>query len=188
MGSPKALLSLEGRPLLLRVLREILISDLDRIILVYGAEGKNIRRILQESPPNPRLDLVHNPAYRQGISTSVKKGLIKLSPDTEGYMFLMGDQPFLKASVINRLIRQFLEEPDHIVVPYYGQRPGNPVIFPASFVPALQALEGDTGGREVIRRHPDRVRSVPIRPLRIGWDMDTPEDYRKVKEYFNEKG
>ena len=102
-------------------------------------------------------------------------------------MFLMGDQPFLKASVINRLIKEFLKEPDHIVVPYYGQRPGNPVIFPASFVPALQALEGDTGGREVIRRHPARVQSVQIRPLRIGWDVDTPEDYRKVREYFNEK-
>ena len=102
-------------------------------------------------------------------------------------MFLMGDQPFLKASVINRLIRRFLKEPDRIIVPYYGQRPGNPVIFPFSFLPALQALEGDTGGREVVRRHPERVRSVSIRPLRIGWDVDTPEDYRKVREYFNEK-
>jgi molybdenum cofactor cytidylyltransferase len=187
MGSPKALLPLEGRPLLLGILSEVLNSNLGRIILVYGPMGKRIRKILKGIPRNPKLDLVYNPAFRQGISTSIKKGLIKLPPDTKGLMFLMGDQPFLRASVINRLIKQFLKESDHIMVPYYGQRPGNPVIFPTSFVPELQALEGDTGGREVIRRHPAKVQPVQIRPSRIGWDMDTPEDYEKIKEYFDEK-
>jgi molybdenum cofactor cytidylyltransferase len=187
MGSPKALLPLEGRPLLLRVLSEVLISNLDRIILVYGPKGTFIRQILEGIPQSSKLDLVYNPAFRQGISTSIKKGLNKLRPETKGLMFLMGDQPFLKASVINRLIRQFLKGPNHIVVPYYGQRPGNPVIFPASFVPELQTLQGDTGGRQVIRRHPESVHRIPIRPSRIGWDMDTPEDYEKIKEYFNEK-
>jgi molybdenum cofactor cytidylyltransferase len=187
MGSPKALLPLEGRPLLLRILSEVLISDLDRIILVYGPKGNFIRQILQGITQNPKLDLVYNPAFRQGISTSIKRGLNKLRPETKGLMFLMGDQPFLKSSVINRLIKQFLKGSNHIVVPYYGQRTGNPVIFPNSFVTELQALEGDTGGRQVIRRHPERVLPVQIRPLRIGWDMDTPEDYEKIKEYFNEK-
>jgi molybdenum cofactor cytidylyltransferase len=188
MGSPKALLPLGGQPSLVRILREILTSELDQVILVLGAHGTFIRQALGELKKNNRLTLVYNPAYRQGLSTSIKKGLIRVSPHTGGVMFLMGDQPLLRASAINRLIRTFLEDSDRIVVPGYGRSPGNPVIFPLAMVPELLELSGDTGGREVMRRHQDRVRLLPIRPSRIGWDMDTPEDYQKIKEYFDEKG
>lgn len=188
MGSPKALLPLGGQPSLVRILKEILASDLDQVILVLGAHGKFIRPALGEIIKNSRLTLMYNPAYRQGLSSSIKRGLSRVSPDEAGVMFLMGDQPLLRASSINRLIRTFLKDPDHIVVPCYDRSPGNPVIFPFAIVPELLELSGDTGGREVLRRHPDRVRFVPIRPSRVGWDMDTPEDYQKIKETFNEKG
>jgi molybdenum cofactor cytidylyltransferase len=188
MGSPKALLPLGGQPSLNRILQEILDSGLDQVILVIGAHRNRIRQALGEFGNGIEWTLVYNPAYRLGLSTSIKKGLTRVSPESAGMMFLMGDQPLLKASVINRLIKIFLRAPDRIIVPTYGGRPGNPVIFPYSLVPELRELAGDTGGREIIRNHPDRVHLVPIRPSRIGWDMDTPEDYQKVKETLNEKG
>jgi CTP:molybdopterin cytidylyltransferase MocA len=39
----------------------------------------------------------------------------------------------------------------------------------------------------VIKKYPDRIRAVPIRPRRIGWDMDTWEDYQRAKGFFYEK-
>lgn len=187
MGCPKALLPLGGRPALVGILSEILASDLDQVILVLGAQGKIIRQTLGAMKQNSKLTLTYNPAYRKGLSASIKKGLTRVSPEVSGVMFLMGDQPLLRTTVINRLIRKFLEQPDSSLVPQYGRRPGNPVIFPATFIPELEKLTGDTGGREIIRRHQERVRFQLIRPSRLGWDMDTWEDYEKIKEWIHEK-
>jgi molybdenum cofactor cytidylyltransferase len=187
MGLPKALLPLGGQPALVRILSEALASRLDRIVLVLGARSRMIRQALGELRHNGRLSIVYNPAYRQGLSTSVIKGLGRIDPEASGVMFLMGDQPLLRAAVINRLIRKFLGNPDCIVVPQYGSRPGNPVTFPASLIPELKKLTGDRGGREIIRSHPDRVCFQPVRPARAGWDMDTREDYEKIKEWIDEK-
>ena len=40
--------------------------------------------------------------------------------------------------------------------------PGHPVLFPADLLPELGRLTGDTGAREVLRRHGDRVHRVPL--------------------------
>ena len=39
----------------------------------------------------------------------------------------------------------------------YRKTPGNPVIFHNSFVPELMELQGDTGGKSVLKRHIDEV-------------------------------
>jgi molybdenum cofactor cytidylyltransferase len=69
------------------------------------------------------------------------------------------------------------------VVPLYGERPGNPVIFRNTLIPELRTLSGDMGGRELIKKYWNQVQRVSIRPLRIGRDMDTREHYEKLKEF-----
>jgi molybdenum cofactor cytidylyltransferase len=38
-------------------------------------------------------------------------------------------------------------------------------------------LTGDTGAREVLKRHSDRVHLVPLKGDRALTDLDTPEDW-----------
>jgi len=46
----------------------------------------------------------------------------------------------------------------------------------------LLALEGDRGGRVLIEKMPDRVKLVHIEEELAGVDIDTREDYLRIKD------
>jgi molybdenum cofactor cytidylyltransferase len=190
LGFPKALLPYGRKVLVERVLEQTLASRLDRVILVLGFQAPEILSALRSFEGSPRLKIVVNRRYDRGLSSSIRAGLRVLNPSPSGVMFILGDQPLLKTTTIDCLIQAFRKHHLPIVVPLYGGRPGNPVIFGRALLPELQRLRGDTGGREIIRKNPDRVLSIPIRPQYIGWDVDTWEDYDRTRKFFlpaNEK-
>lgn len=184
MGSPKPLLPFGDQTLIAHLLNQITQSDLSRIIVVLGHRAQAVKKEIHQSTDPSRLRIINNPDFKMGLSTSITRGLSQVEPQASGVMFLLGDQPLLTIRVINKLINVFRSTSAPIVVPLYGKRPGNPVIFKTSLIPELQKLTGDTGGRELVRKYWDQVQTVSIRPQRIGWDMDTWEDYQKIKEYL----
>ena len=97
-------------------------------------------------------------------------------------MFMVGDQPFLNPSTINILIDTFQQDPHSIIVPVYNGIRGNPVLFPVALKKDLLTLEGDRGGRVLIEKMPDRVNLVSIDEEMPGTDIDTEEDYRRIKD------
>jgi molybdenum cofactor cytidylyltransferase len=183
MGSPKPLLTFGDHSLISIILNQITRSALSRVIVVLGHQAKAIKKEIQKSEPPSNLKILINPEYKKGLSTSITTSLSQVGPQAAGIMFLLGDQPLLTLGVINKLIKVFLDTSGPIVVPLYGKRPGNPVIFRTSLIPELQKLSGDTGGRELVRKYWDQVQTVSIRPQRIGWDVDTWEEYQKIKKY-----
>jgi molybdenum cofactor cytidylyltransferase len=187
MGSPKPLLPFGGHSLISIILNQITRSALSRVIVVLGHQAKAIKKEIQKSETPSNLKILINPDYKKGLSTSIATGLSQVGSRAAGIMFLLGDQPLLTLEVINKLIQVFKDTAAPIVVPLYGKKPGNPVIFKTSFIPELQKLTGDTGGRELVRKYWDQVQTVSIRPQRIGWDVDTWEDYQKIKEHITGK-
>ena len=184
MGFPKPLLPFGEQTLAALLLKQILNSDLSPVIVVLGHKAEEIKKEIQKINDPSRLKLIYNPEFKKGLSTSISIGLSQIDPSLSGVMFLMGDQPLLTTKVINKLIREFIKSPAPIVVPLYGKRPGNPVVFRTSIIPELLKVTGDTGGRELIKKYWDQVKTVSIRPQRIGWDVDIWEDYQKAKEFI----
>ena len=185
LGFPKALLPYGRKVLVERVLEQTLASRLDRVILVLGCQARKILSALGSFQGSPRLKVVVNRRYDRGLSSSIRAGLRVLDPSARGVMFILGDQPLLNTATINRLIQAFRRHRLPIVVPLYGRRPGNPVIIGRELLPELQRLRGDTGGREIIRKNPEWVLNIPIRPQYIGWDVDTWEDYDRTRKFFS---
>jgi len=171
MGADKLLLQVAGTPLVERVMQAAVASRLGDIILAYQNPA------VCELAGKYRIRTIHNPDAQQGQSASVKAGLQAAAPDTEAYMFLTGDQPRIDAAAINVLINAWQTHKEHIIIPVYGGRRGNPVIFPAHLRGQLFALEGDTGGRAVIEQAPEMVRCVDMPDADAGIDIDTPEEY-----------
>lgn len=187
MGFPKPLLPFGDQTLLTLLLGQILKSDLTQVIVVLGPRAEELRKEIGKMKDSPKLSLIYNPDFEKGLSTSISVGLAQVSPEISGVMFLMGDQPLLTTGVINRLIQEFKKTSAPIVVPLYGKEPGNPTIFKAVMIPRLQKVTGDTGGRELIKKYWEKVRKVPIRHQRIGWDVDTWEDYQRALNSFHPK-
>ena len=171
MGKDKLLLPVDGIAIVERVMQAAAASLLDDIVVVY--QNPAVCTLAERY----RIRPVHNPDSAQGQSASVKAGVLAALPQTQAYMFLTGDQPFITATTINRLIVAWRAETSLILVPVYKGKRGNPAIFPAACRLKLLALEADTGGRSVMDQVPDMVRCVSMPDADAGIDIDTPAEY-----------
>jgi len=175
---PKQLMELEGETLVRRVARRALESNLIDVIVVVGYRGREIKAALGVLP----LQVVVNPDFDQGQSTSVRVGLAEVRPNATAVMFLPADQPLLTRKVIDRLIAAHDKTGAPIVVPVFEGRRGAPVLFDSTLFPELAHLSGDTGGRQLFPRYPDKILEVPLTSREPLLDIDTAEDWERLQK------
>jgi len=178
MGVPKTLIEFDGDTVIGRVLKASLGSDLHRVVLVTGSSGLKAVEAT-EADSGPRLSIVVNPSPEKGMSSSLRIGLAAVSSDAKGAMVLLADQPFIAAEIIDRLLSFFRLHDDKIIVPVIGGRRTTPVIFPARLFLELMSVEGDVGGRDVLKGHPAEIVQVEMGSCYDDMDLDTPEDLDK---------
>ena len=172
MGGPNKLLAeLDGVSLVRRVVDAALASRAAPVLVVTGHQDESVAASLAGRD----VALRYNPAYSDGLSTSLAAGIAALPDDAEAVLVLLADMPFVTAAMLDRLIGAFeAGRPPPIVVPTHGGRRGNPVLWPRRCFADLAAVEGDKGGRELIARQGDAVVAVEIGAA-ASTDIDTPE-------------
>jgi len=173
LGRPKQLLPLGGQPLLAHVLRHAAASALDEVVLVLGHEAAAIAAAVGDWGQR----LVVNPDHAAGQSTSLRAGLAALDPAAAAVLFLLGDQPQVDSTVIDRLIAAHSARGGRIMVPRYGGQPGTPVLFARDLFPELARVTGDEGARSIVRAHQNDVLHVDIGDGPLPRDVDTEADY-----------
>lgn len=116
---------------------------------------------------------IHNPHPDYGISHTILLGTQAME-DCDAILYMVSDQPLLGKNTVERVVQDWKEHPRFIVGAAHKGKRGNPCIFPREFFGELMALEEDHGGNTVIRRYPDRLRTVETAELELT-DVDTPE-------------
>jgi molybdenum cofactor cytidylyltransferase len=48
-------------------------------------------------------------------------------------------------------------------------------------------LQGDEGGRLIIKRHAEKLKLIPAENPLWGADIDTPDDWKRFEIYFPQK-
>jgi molybdenum cofactor cytidylyltransferase len=181
-GQPKQLLKLNNKLLLERVLEAALASRLARVVLVLGHKHPQIIQALGLNLNRSRLQVVINPRYREGQSSSLQAGLSVIPPQISSVMFLLGDQPMLKTATIDHMLDRFWQSDRDIGVPVWQEKRGNPTIFSRAMYCNLMAIEGDIGARQVIRANHKRVLSIELDDPLCFLDIDSPEDYEDIQK------
>ena len=128
-----------------------------------------------------KVRVVSNPYYRKGMSTSIRRGVRAIHPDSKGILIALGDQPLLRTKTINALIYAFSERKGDIILPAFRGVRGHPVIYHRRFEKELLRLKGDVGGKSIIERHLKQTRVVRVNSAGVIRDIDTREDYKRVK-------
>ena len=187
LGSPKQLVLAGGQCLLDRVLDEALTSCLDRIVLVLGHRAGEVTTALKERHDRDRLRILINPAYRDGMSSSIRTGIESVQDTFSAIMIILGDQPFVGTSLINLLIRRYRSSGKDICVPVCRGRRGHPVIIGRQFYDAVMSTTGDIGARQILRSNPESVLGVEISDSRIFFDVDTQTDIKNLQSRFSRK-
>ncbi len=178
MGQPKQLLEWRGKILLQHVLDTLLTSQVEETILVLGHAAD---RILEKISPG-KTKIVINPDYKEGMSTSLRRGLGALGERAEGFFVILGDQPGIGPEVLNRMIQNFQATypKKNIFFPTYRGFRGNPVLLSTRYLEEARKVRGDGGCRQILAEHPEDSLAVEVDTKAILQDIDTPEDYREL--------
>jgi len=175
MGRPKQLLDWGGRPLVRVVAEAALAARLD-VRVVVGAARDAVAAALDGLP----IEIVESPAYATGQSASLRAGIAALGPQVAAALVLLGDQPFVTAAIVERIVGAWRDTGAAIVAPVYAGQRGNPVLFDRAVFPELLKIEGDQGARAILAADRTRVHLVEFDDPRPLADIDTPEDYQRL--------
>ena len=185
MGTPKQLLPVAGQPLIYRVVKAALRSRLDKVVLVLGHEARKIKDSISELIRHPKLEIVENPSYKDGMSTSIKAGLKVIENDFAHMMVILADMPHIDTPLIDQLLKVYLDSGCYLGAVKIGGRRSHPVIFSRKLFPEFHALQGEMGGRRLFDLYEDKACFLDPGPSYIHTDIDTPEDY---ETYSRETG
>lgn len=174
MGTDKLLLEIDGDKIIEKVIKACKESNLDKIILIY--RNKEVMEIGRKY----NIKTVYNERAEYGQSESMKLG-VKEAEDSDSYMFLLGDQPFIYPELINQLIKEYRNSGLPILVPYYNNVRGVPVIISSIFKGEILKIEGDKGARDLIKDNASKVKKLYIDDEKPGIDIDTQDDYEKFR-------
>ncbi len=174
MGQPKLLLPWNGEPLICHAARTALAAGLAPVVVVTGAGASAVQTALQSLA----VQFVYNQDWETGQSTSVRAGLNALPSQVQAVLFMLGDQPYVSAELIKKLVKTYSVARPAILAPFVGEKRSNPVLFDRSTFDVLSRLQGDAGARSIFAQYPPQAMQWPDGRLLL--DIDTPQDYQRL--------
>ena len=153
-GNNKLYHEIAGRPMFLYgldILEQVL-KETENTVLTVVTVYEEIRKevLTRKKIWKDRMVVVDSPDSEKGISCSIRAGLTGTAADY--YLFCVADQPWILTDTILELIRETTEK--HCLGGWvqWNDISGNPTIFSKELLPQLMALDGDTGGKSILRK------------------------------------
>lgn len=182
LGRPKQLLPYGHGVLLDAVLATARDCGFDQTVLALGGAAGEVQRAVDTTG----CEIVLNPDFGEGCSSSIAAGITVLHPDTDAVVLLLGDQPGVRAGTARALLELMFTGADHpgrgapgIAVCRYDDGVGHPLAFTRRMLPELAALHGDKAVWKLLEQRAGDVVELPV-PGPVPLDVDTEEDYRRV--------
>lgn len=173
IGRFKPLLPLGDGTVLSRCVRLFRTCGLDRIVVVTGKRADEVAACAMEAGAMA----VHNPAFRQGMYSSVLTGVRALGSDVEAFFMLPADIPLVRPETVARLMETFERARPSVLYPRFAGERGHPPLIGIEAVPAILAHDGRDGLRAVLGRFEDGALDQDVADFGITHDLDNPEDY-----------
>ncbi|WP_314220390.1 nucleotidyltransferase family protein [Streptomyces zaehneri] len=172
-GRPKALLEHRGRPLVEHAVEVLRTAGCVRVHVVLGAAADTVRE-------RARLEgcvIVPNPAWEQGMGTSLRAGLGSLAgTGARAALVSLVDQPGIGPQAVARVLAAYEDESSLVCAAYDGVR-GHPVLFGAGHWADIAATAtGDRGARAYLKEHEEAITLVECGDVARPFDIDTPQD------------
>lgn len=172
-GGRKLLAPWRGEPLICAAARRALAAPVEAVVAVTGSDAVEVEAALQ-ALRDPRLKIARAPEWALGISASLRRGLLALPPASRGAVVFLGDMPLVPLDAAAHLVAALSGGALAAELVHDGQ-PANPVAYAATLFADLLALQGDSGGRRLLRGLPGVARIETEDPGAV-FDIDRVED------------
>jgi molybdenum cofactor cytidylyltransferase len=157
-------------------LENLLNSNVDEVIVVLGHRSEEIQAHIQHLPVN----IVINESYREGMSSSVKRGVQTVSPKAQAVLIALVDQPLITPNIINRLIEAYYAQGKRIITPEYEGRDGHPILIDLVYRDEILNVDPHIGLRQVTWAHLDETLRLSVETPAVIQNMNTWEEYQQI--------
>jgi molybdenum cofactor cytidylyltransferase len=173
-GTPKALLPIDERSAIRRVVEVCLDEGFDPVEVVVGLHRGPIERELGGLP----VDLVEATRWREGRTASIQDGIEALPPGADLLLWPI-DHPFVGARTVNALLATRASDLLGVwFLPTFEGRGGHPVLWRAPVREAVLDLRPDAPLRSLLPEFGPQVRRVPVDDPGVVDPVDTPDAYQ----------
>ncbi len=182
MGGPKALVELDGEPLVRRGIRLLADGGCSPVVVVVGAAAQEVRPLCSGA------QVVEAAGWRAGMGASLQAGLRALDADVDACVVALVDQPLVSAVAVVQLRAAHAAGAVAAVATYAG-KPRNPVLLDRrTWAGVTASATGDEGARSWLRGHPDLVVQVDCTGAGSPDDLDTPADLTALRTALLREG
>jgi molybdenum cofactor cytidylyltransferase len=176
MGKFKQLLSFAGKTFIECCVDNLLASRVDEVIVVTGHREADVRNAIGIR----HVRFANNPDYRDGMSSSIKRGVEAISKGARACLIALADQPQIGADVINSIIEAYDKNGSLIVIPTYEGKNGHPIILDLKLRDEILAIDAAQGLKQVVHAHSSDIIRIEAFTDAVLTDFDLPEDYQRI--------
>ena len=179
LGLPKPLLDANGASFVSRVVEALREGGCDSVVVVSRGDAVAVHRealrtgatVLPSDDPD------------EGPIASIRTALSFLLQPTraslpEAILLHPVDYPLVRATTVRKLLNAFRKSSVPLVIPYFQDRSGHPILFGRTLFSELLTPSLPEGARTVSRRHRHQALRIDVEDSGILADIDTVEDYR----------
>lgn len=160
---------------------EYLLRDIEKVdcleqLLILGARREDISAKVK----SPVIRQIYNPDFGVGMHSSIRAAVHAVSPHSFGIVLCLGDQPFHLSERIEKLLEGRTLSPDLLIRSTVDGQPGHPVFIGRKyFARILGQADADHGCHYLFKEFPFEVVSQSVS---ANWDLDSPEDFQKLRD------
>jgi len=176
MGSPKALLTLDGETFLDRMIR-LFEGCASPVVVVLGHHADQIRAGIRNAG---QARFIVNPDPERGMLSSLQNGLSAAAAEVDAVMFTPVDHPGILPATVDALIRRFESERAPATIPQWRGKHGHPVLIARNVASEILALPFIAQASDVIHRYRGATAYVDVDDPAVTADIDDPSAYAEL--------
>ncbi len=178
MGTPKMVLPWNDSTVIGHIVSVLHHCSVDPIVVVTGGAKEKVEAALSSQ----EVILAENAEYATTeMMDSLKIGLMKLPPDVDAVLIVLGDQPFIDEGLIGKLIDRFRTQSTLLIIPSYNKRRGHPWLVGRTLWAEMLALDETSTLRDFIQSNTSAIDYLVVDTPSVLLDLDTPDDYARLK-------
>ena len=179
----KLLLKIKKITIIEKTIENLILCNIDDLYVILGHQSNLFKKILKKF----NVPLIFNKSYKEGMSSSIKKGIQTIDSKSNGVMICLADMPRINTNTYNTLIEKFktyyTKKNPLIVIPEYKGVSGNPVIFSNHFFSYFENITGDKGAKILIEKNKKYIKKVKILNNSILKDVDNKKMYEELLKH-----
>ena len=181
MGQPKLLMPWGTTTVIQHVVATWQASQVDAVVVVARADDETLLGLLNATGAHVVTPPTAPPEMKHSVQYGLEYVQQKFTPTaSDRWLLSPADTPTISIAHINTSLASSHEDPQsRILIPVYNGRRGHPVVFPWTMAKEVFELADDEGVNAIVHRH--EVKECPISDGGVLEDMDTPEQYRRLR-------